>query len=34
MTRSANRKQHTRSPTRPNSFQESGELINGKINFF
>jgi hypothetical protein len=30
--RSTNRKQHTRSPTRPSSFQESGELINGKMN--
>jgi hypothetical protein len=32
MNRSTNRKQHTRSPTRPNSFQESGDSIIGMNN--
>ncbi len=34
MTRSSSRKQHTRSPTRPSSFQESGESILGRIKNF
>jgi hypothetical protein len=29
MNRSSNRKQHTRSPTRPSSYQESNETIIG-----
>ena len=32
MNRTANRRQQTRSPTRPNSFQEFGETIFGTIN--
>lgn len=32
MNRGTNRRQQTRSPTRPSSFQESGETIFGMIN--